>query len=236
MAEVNLSATMRAATGKGPARQSRAGGRIPGIVYGRGMEPRPIEVDRRELLTAYHTDAGLNVLLDIQVDGETILALTKELQRDPVKGTVLHADFIKVDREQQVEVEVPVVLVGSAAGVKEGGVLEQPTNSVLVRCKVTEVPEHLDLDISALNVGDSMRVSDLAEGREFEVLTDPGTVVVSISAPISEAELDAMAADAGIVEEVSDAEAAEAAEAAAEGAAEGAAESAPAEGGEPAGE
>src|SRR5919108_189061 len=114
MAEVRLKADKRSGTGKGAARKARAAGRVPGIVYGRGMDPVAIEVDRRAFVTALHTDAGMNVLLDIEIDGTTTLALTRELQRDPVRGTLLHADFVKVDRTIEIEVEVPVHLVGES--------------------------------------------------------------------------------------------------------------------------
>ena len=108
MAEVKLAAKKRAATGKGPARQARMAGRVPATLYGHGIDPVSIDVDRRQLITAFHTDAGMNVLLDIQIEGDNTLAIARELQRDPVKGTLLHADFVMVDRTQEIEVEVPV--------------------------------------------------------------------------------------------------------------------------------
>lgn len=217
MAEVRLAAQRREGTGKGAARRVRATGRVPGIVYGHGMQPLPIQVDRREFVTALHTEAGMNVLLDLDIDGETTLVLTKELQRNPVRGTLLHADFIKIDRMQEVEVEVPVALVGEAPGAVEGGVLEHPLTAVLVRCRATDVPEGLQADVSSLGMGDSLRVSDLPAGANFEILTDPDTVIASITAPVSEAELEALEAGAGVVHEPSDEEVAEGqAEAAAE--------------------
>jgi large subunit ribosomal protein L25 len=215
MAEVRIEASRRDSWGKGVARRIRASGRVPGIVYGHGMEPLPIALDRREFVTALQTEAGLNVLLDIQVDGDTTLALMKDLHRDPVRGTLLHADFIKVDRDEEVEVEVPIHLVGDATGVKEGGALEHPLNSVHVRCKATEVPQGIDADVSGLNIGDSLRVAELATGRTFEILTDPDAVVALVAAPVSEEELEAMeaAAGVGVVEpEAEEAAAAEAAE------------------------
>lgn len=192
MAEVKLNVNRRNDVGKGAARRSRAAGRVPAVVYGHGMEPTSVDVDRREFLTALHTDAGLNVLLDLQLDGQELLALTKEIQRDPVRGTVLHADFIKVDRQQEVEVEVPLHLVGNAPGVAAGGVLEHPLFTVQVRSKATDVPEAVEADVSTLEIGDSLRVGGLAEGRTFQILNDPDTVVASVVAPISAAELEAM--------------------------------------------
>ena len=196
MAEVKLTARKREGQGKGAARRVRAAGGVPAIVYGAGMDPLAIEVDRRQFITALRTDAGMNVLLDLQIEGtDEVLALTKELQKDPVRGTVLHADFIKIDRMQEVEVEVPVLVVGESPGVKEGGVLENPLFTIHVRCRATDVPEHIDADISGLSIGDALRVSDLAEGRDFTILNDPDTVVASVAAPISEEELEAMVAD-----------------------------------------
>ena len=224
MAEVRLKASKRDDSGKGAARRSRREGNVPGVVYGHGMEPLPIEVDRREFLTALNTDSGMNVLLDLEIDGSTTLALTKELQRDPVRGTLLHADFIQIDRKQEVEVEVPIHLVGSAPGVGEGGVLQHPMSSLHVRSLATEVPQSIDVDISGLAVGDTLRVSDLAEGRKFTILNDPDTVVAAVGQPVSEAELEAMEADAGVVTEDTDAEVA-AAEADGDGDAAGDAES-----------
>ena len=201
MAEVQLRVEKRDGTGKGAARRSRAEGRIPAVVYGRGMEPGAVSVDRREFLTALNTEAGLNVLLDLQLDGDTVLTLARELQRDPVRGTLLHADFVKIDRSVAVEVEVPVNVVGESPGVKEGGVLETQTTLLEVRCLPTDVPESIAVDISGLDIGDSSYVSDIPPGEKYEIITDPETVIVHIAAPVSEAELEAMEAAAGVVTE-----------------------------------
>lgn len=198
MAEVRLQAKVRGDAGKGSARRTRAAGRVPGVVYGRGMDPITISVDRREFVTALLSDSGMNTLLDLDIDGSTTLALTKELQRDPVRGTLLHADFIKVDRTVEVEVEVPVHVVGEAPGAREGGVLEHPLFTVHVRSLPGDVPEEIEADVSNLNLGDTLRVADLAEGRAFTILDDPETVVASVVAPISEEALASLEADAGI--------------------------------------
>jgi large subunit ribosomal protein L25 len=218
MAEVRLKAAKRGEAGKGSARRTRAAGRVPGVVYGRGMEPVAISVDRREFVTALLSDSGMNTLLDIEIDGDTTLALTKELQRDPVRGTLLHADFVKVDRTVEVEVEVPVHIVGEARGAREGGVLEHPLFTVRVRALPGDVPEAVDADVSSLEIGDTLRVADLSEGRTFHILDDPETVVASVVAPISEEALAALEAEAGVVTEPAGEEDAEAARLGAEGA------------------
>ena len=194
MAEVRLSAERRPRTGKGVARRARAAGRVPAILYGGGIEPVALEVDRRAFTTALHSDAGMNVLLDLEIDGETTLALTRELQRDPVRGTLLHADFVKVDRTQEIEVEVPVHITGEAAGVREGGVLETQLFTLHVRCLPAEVPEHVDVDVSALAVSESLKVGELPQFQRFQILNDPEAVVATIAAPVSEEELEAMEA------------------------------------------
>ena len=201
MAEVKLAALKRAATGKGPARQARMAGRVPATLYGHGIDPVSIDVDRRDLITAFHTDAGMNVLLDIEIDGDNTLAIARELQRDPVKGTLLHADFVMVDRTEEIEVEVPLHLVGESTGVKSGGVLEQPLFTLHVRCTVTDVPDGIDADISALDIGDSLRVADLALDANFTILNEPDLPVATVAAPISEEEFEAMEAEAGIEQE-----------------------------------
>ena len=210
MAEVKLTAVKREQTGKGAARKARAANRVPAIVYGRGMEPVAVEVDKRSLVSALQTDAGMNVLLEIQVDGTKTTALTRELQTDPVRGTLLHADFVKVDLKQAIEVEVPIHLIGESVGVKEGGVLEQPLFAVQLKCLPTDVPESIEADISALAIGDSLHVSDLPRGEKYELLTDPETIVASVAAPISEEELEAM--EAAVAEPAAEEEEVEAVE------------------------
>jgi len=198
MAEVRIDAELKQLSGTGVARKLRAQGKVPAVIYGRGIETTAIHVNRRELATALNPDAGINVLLDLQIEGRSTLALTRELQRDPVKGTLLHADFVRVDRTQAVEVEVPIHVVGSSPGVNEGGVLENPLFTVHVKCLPTEVPEFVAADVSGLAIGDSLRVSDIAAQAGFEILSDPEAVVASVLAPVSEEQLEAMEAAAAI--------------------------------------
>jgi large subunit ribosomal protein L25 len=206
MAEVKLKADKRTGTGKGAARRARADGKIPAIVYGSGMESLAIQVDRRDFIAALHTDAGMNVLIDLEIDGSTTLTLTRDLQRDPVRGTLLHADFVKVDRTIEIEVEVPIQLVGDSPGVAEGGVLEHQLFAAHVRCLPMAVPESIEAKISRLAIGDSLKVADLTEGADFHILNDPDVVVALVAAPVSEEELEAMeaavgAGEAGVEEE-----------------------------------
>jgi large subunit ribosomal protein L25 len=234
MAEVRIKAERRDEAGKGPARRARASGRVPAILYGGGMDPVSITVDRRELALAYHTDSGTNVLLDIQVDGDNTLAFTKDLQRDPVKGTVLHADFVKIERNVRIEVEVPMHLVGESPGVAEGGVLEQPLHALSISVLPGDVPEAVDVDISSLAIGDSLKVADIGVSDEYEILSDPDATVANVAQPISEEELEAMEAAVAEAEPEEIEAEAEEAEEAEEEAAEGGEETAAT--GEPAGD
>lgn len=196
MAEVKLGAQRREDTGKGAARRARAAGKVPGVVYGLGIDPIAVEVDRREFVTALHGEGGFNTLLNLQIDGSSTLTLTKNLQRDPVRGTLLHVDFVKVDAHHDVEVEVPLNLVGEAPGATAGGVVEQPLFTLHVRCRPADVPDAIEADISSLQIGDSLRVGDIASGRNFEILNDPELPVVTIAAPITEEQLEQLEADA----------------------------------------
>ncbi len=198
MAEVRLDAELRTETGKGPSRRARAAGRVPATIYGRGMEPLSVTIDRRAFVTALHTDAGVNQLLDVHVGGDTVLAITKELQRDPVKGTLLHADLVKVDRTTRIDVEVPVHLVGESEGQNQGGVLEQQLHTLQIRCLPAEVPDAIEADVGPLGIGDTLRVGDLRVAAGVEVLSDPDEVVAVVSTPISEEEFEALETEAGI--------------------------------------
>ena len=218
MAEVRIKAERRTEAGKGPARRARAEGRVPAILYGGGIDPVSITLDRRELALAYHSDAGTNVLLDIDVDGDTTLALTRELQRDPDRGTLLHADFIKIERDVRIEVEVPVHLRGESSGVAEGGVLEQPLHALSISVLPGDVPEAIDVDVSGLAIGDSLKVGDVPLDDKYDILSDPEASIANVAQPISEEELEAMeAAVAEAVPEEVEPAAEEAEEEAAEG-------------------
>jgi len=188
MSEYKLAAAPRHQTGKGAARRTRAGGRVPAVLYGHGMEPLHLSVDSREFTFALRTDAGANVLLDLDVDGQSHLALAKEIQRHPVRGTFLHIDFLAVRRGERLRVSVPVHLVGEAPGVREGGILGHDMHQINVEAEVTDVPEAIEADISGLGIGDFVRVSDLSAPAGVTILDDPDATVASVSAPTVEAE------------------------------------------------
>ena len=181
--ERKLKADRRDAAGKGAARKLRATGRVPGVVYGHGMEPVPVAVDGRELYHVLHTDAGSNVLIDLAVGSDRHLTLAREIQRDHVRGQFLHVDFLAVRRDEKIHVDVPVELVGESHGVKEGGVVEHHLWEIRVECLPGDVPERIEGDISKLGIGESLKVSELTLPPGVEVLTDADETVVSVVPP-----------------------------------------------------
>jgi large subunit ribosomal protein L25 len=181
--EVTLQAEARPGTGKGVARKLRSAGKVPGVLYGRGVTPVPLAVERLALARVFKTEAGRNVLIDLEVEGETHLTLARDLQRDPVRGTVLHVDFLKIARDVAIEVDVPIHIEGDSPGVKEGGVVEHHIWSVRVSCLPTNVPDRLVADISRMVLGDMLRVGDLIVPEGVTILTDPNEAVLGVVVP-----------------------------------------------------
>jgi large subunit ribosomal protein L25 len=204
MPEYKLAAENRSEAGKGAARRLRASGRVPAVLYGHGTEPQHLSVDARQFGQALRTDAGVNVLISLEVGRDQHLALAKEIQRHPVRGDFIHVDFIQVRRGEKVHVQVPVHLVGEAPGAREGGIVDQDLYQLNVEAEVTAVPEAVEADVSGLGIGDVLRVADLKAPEGAVILDDPEASVVSVVAPTVEPEPE--------VEEVEEGEAAEAAE------------------------
>jgi large subunit ribosomal protein L25 len=189
MSEYKLAAENRADAGKGAARRLRAAGRVPAVLYGHGTKPKSLSIDARELGHALRTEAGVNVLLELQVGRTKHLALAKEIQRHPVRGTFTHIDFILVRRGEKVHVAVPVHLVGEAPGVREeGGIADQDLYQVNVEAEVTAVPDGVEADVSGLRIGDVLRVGDLKAPEGSTILDDPEASVVSVVPPVVEPE------------------------------------------------
>ncbi|MFY9586309.1 MAG: 50S ribosomal protein L25 [Actinomycetota bacterium] len=181
--EVALQAEARAGTGKGVTRKLRAAGKVPAVLYGRGLEPLALSVDRIALAKVFKTDAGRNVLIDLQVDGDTHLTLARELQRDPLRGAIVHVDFLKIARDVAIEVDVPIHITGESPGVKEGGVIEHHIWSVHLSCLPTNVPDRLEADVSRMVIGDMLRVGDLAIPEGVTILTNPEEAVLGVVVP-----------------------------------------------------
>lgn len=181
--EQKLKAERREQAGKGFARKIRAGGRVPAVVYGHGIEPLHVSVDARDLYHVLHTDAGMNVLVDLRVDGQNFLAMAREVQRDHIRGRFIHVDFLRIARDEKITVEVPIHLVGESHGVKEGGVVEHHLWNLELECFPQDVPPSIQADITRLGINESLKVADLRAPEKCTVLTSPDEVIVSVVPP-----------------------------------------------------
>ncbi len=207
-----MALTLTAETGRTPGSRSssrvRTEGQVPAVVYGLGREAVSVTVAWPELRRVLITDAGVNALITLDVDGQTDLTIIKDLQRHPVRRNVMHVDFLRVDPDALVAVDVPVVLLGFAKDVEDRrGVVDQAFKTITVKAKPADIPSHLETDISELTIGSTITVSDIALPEGVTTDMDPDSaVVVGVATRFSET-LD----HGGSIE---DAEAAEAAEAA----------------------
>lgn len=183
--EVTLQAQPRSATGKGPSGRARAAGQVPAVLYGSRLEPTPLFVDARQMFHALHTEAGQNVLINLELDGQKLLTITREIQKHPVKGTLLHIDFVKVERDVKIEAAVPIHLVGDSRGVKEGGQLDQHIHELKVEALPTDVPPAIEIDITDIGIGDQVRVSDVKASASVAILTDPDEVILGVIEPLA---------------------------------------------------
>ena len=196
--EARLDAVTRQARGKNDARRSRRAGRVPAVVYGGDTrEGRPVSVDPKELLRILHSESGVNTLIELALDGEAASrVLVKEFQLDPVSSDLLHVDFYRLAMDKAITVTVPVTLAGEAIGVKQqGGLVDFVGRDVQVECMPSEIPEHLEIDVSELRIGDGVRLRDLAEGVAWKPVSDPDTLLVHVIPPKVDETADA-AADA----------------------------------------
>jgi large subunit ribosomal protein L25 len=183
MADITLTAEVRTAGGKGDSGRVRREGKVPAVVYGLSDPSVAVTVPSRDLSHILSSESGANTLIALNIDGSSQLALARQIQRHPVKGTVMHVDFVRVRADQTVQGEVPVRLVGDAEGVGRGGVLEQLLHSVSVEALPRDVPNSLEIDISALEIGSAVHVSDLPVTSGVVILNEADAVVAQISAP-----------------------------------------------------
>jgi large subunit ribosomal protein L25 len=174
----------RAILGSAESRRLRRQGLIPGVLYGR-EEPVSISIPERDLRTALTSKGGLNAVLDVVVEGGNAhSSVLKEYQQDPVRGLITHVDLQEVRLDQPIHATVPLHLHGEPVGVKEGGVLSQVTNELNVEALPMEVPEHLEVDVSEMRIGDSFRLSALAVPDGVTLLDDPEeTVLATVTQP-----------------------------------------------------
>ncbi|HEV2767814.1 MAG TPA: 50S ribosomal protein L25 [Acidimicrobiales bacterium] len=215
MAEQALQAEAGRATGSRASRRLRAQDKIPAVVYGHGIDPVSVAVVRRELRAALTTEAGMNALIDLGVDGQQHLTIVRDVQRDPVRNVVTHVDFVVVRRDEIISVDVPIVLTGVAEEVKrETGTVDQVLFELTVSATPGTIPNEFVYDISGMVIGDSVRVGDLPLPSGVTTEVDPDEPVAV--AQVSRATIEAEQLEAEAAEQATEAEGGEA-EAAAEG-------------------
>ena len=187
-----ISVKKRSIEGSSASRRMRHAGLLPGVIYGINSDPLAVELETHAVEQVLHNHASETILLDIDLEGEGgVSVLLKEVQHHPVSGTLLHVDLQRVAANQTLQVEVSLELVGEPEGVKLGGLLDQVMHTILVECLPADLPETVNMDVSELEIGSALHVSDLKLGNKVVVLSDTDAVVASVSAPKVEQEDDA---------------------------------------------
>ncbi len=188
MQQVRIEAETRTGSGKGAARALRRDGKLPAVVYSQGKPARSIQIDARLFRRALVNENAERALISLFIDGEQGIAVVKEIQQDPVRRDLLHVDFQNIRLDEEIVVTVDLELEGDPVGVDLGGILEFVTRQVEVRVLPTAIPDSLTLDISELEIGQSVHVHLLEPPEEVEILTDGDMVVASVAAPRVEEE------------------------------------------------
>jgi len=190
--DATLEAVKRTDKGKNEARRHRAAGRLPAVVYGPGKDGKapvgvPVTVDPKGLMRIFHSDSGVNTLITLKLDGTSTQVLVREYQRDPVTNALLHADFYQLAMDKALVVTVPVVLKGESRGVKvQGGLLDFVTREIEVECLPADIPEHIDVDVTELELHGSIRVRDVATDPKWKPVTEGDTMLVHVVMPKAE--------------------------------------------------
>jgi large subunit ribosomal protein L25 len=188
MATATLNATPRSDVGKGAARKLRSSLRIPGVVYGHHREATPLAIDARELEKLLGSIAPGTTVVELNLGGRMSKTLIREIQRHPFKRQVLHIDFQELVAGEKITVNVPILLVGTAAGVQDGGTVEEVMREVSIEVDPANIPNHFEIDISALGINDSVHVSDIKVPEGVEILEDLEATVAVVAPPRVEEE------------------------------------------------
>jgi large subunit ribosomal protein L25 len=198
-----LEAQPREAGTKNDARRVRRDGKVPAVLYGAGKDSLSVSLDPRQVSRILHSETGYNTIFDLALDGgERTKAMIVDWQYEPIKGALLHIDLKRIAMDKTLTVNVPIVLKGEAAGVKQqGGILEQILREVEIECLPSDIPAHIEADVSELVFGKVLRVSDLPHGDKLKFLTDPNAPVATVITVKEEvvATPEAVAAEAGAV-------------------------------------
>ena len=182
-AEKNVEAKPRQGGGKNDARRLRQTGMIPAVVYGAGQDSKAVTVDPKQMNRILRSESGHNSIFDLTLDGQTAKVMIVDWQYEPIKSALLHVDLKRIAMDKVLQVSVPIVLKGEAPGVKvQGGILEQILREVEIECLPADIPGHIDADVSQLNFGEVIRVSDLPHDDKVKFITDEGQPVAHVVA------------------------------------------------------
>jgi large subunit ribosomal protein L25 len=186
MKEILLEAERRGKTGKEIAKKLRKEGLIPAVLYGPGDEPTPLQVESKSLVSILRTGKGENVIITLKIDGDknvTKKVLIREIQHDPLLGNILHVDFQHILLTKKITVKIPVHLVGIPIGVQtDGGILQHVLRELEIECLPSDIPEKVELDVTALKIGDSIHVKDV-KLEKVEILSDPEGSIITVVPP-----------------------------------------------------
>lgn len=190
MADVILTAIPRLEKGSRPSGRLRRTGFVPAVVYGLGADAVPITVSERELAHILAGEGGTNTLIRLDLEGDEQLTLARQLQRHPTRGELIHVDFVRIRRDVAVAAEVPLHTVGEAPGTREGGLLEQLIFTLSIEAMPASIPNEIEVDVSALEIGDQIRLSEIAMPAGVALQQDPEELVVQVIVPriVEEAE------------------------------------------------
>jgi len=189
MSQVTLRAEGGRTPGSPESRRIRRTGNVPGVVYGHGTESRPITVDAHDLQLALHTEAGANALINLEIDGgKPVLTMARVVDKHPFRNEYRHVDFVAISLDEKLSFEIPIHFEGTPIGVIEGGVFSPRRTTVEVLTLASTIPDFVELDVSGVQLGDSLRIGDLPQLEGVEYPEDPEAVVMSVTVPAAEIE------------------------------------------------
>jgi len=187
MSQIVIQTESRQPGGKNANRRLRVSGKIPAVLYGQGRNPLPLMVDPEIVRDVLYSDSGRNTIFSVSVDGGSKTnAMVKDYQLDPVRGNLIHADFLEIALDRTLELTVPVEIFGESEGVKLGGLMDIVTREIEIECLPADIPESIRVDISGLKINDNIRVKSLPLDPKVKILTDPEVVIVTIVPPAKE--------------------------------------------------
>jgi large subunit ribosomal protein L25 len=187
MSQIVIQTQSREPGGKNANRRLRVSGKIPAVLYGQGRKPLPLMVDPEIVKDVLYSDTGRNTIFSVSVDGGSKTnAMVKDYQLDPVRGNLIHADFLEIALDRTLELTVQVEIIGESEGVKLGGLMDIVTREIEIECLPADIPESIKVDISGLMINDNIRVKSLPVNPKVKILTDPEVVIVTIVPPAKE--------------------------------------------------